>query len=787
MKVFACRGNGENDGKGRMQWDWQNRSLRLPVGELARFSLFAIGEEGAGRWRAELGTHWHGVLRERTEAGESGWAFEQGISGTLRQEGWEFQLEGRIDQFRREPDPVLREIKTISMSLPAAEADLRATYPQHFHQAMLYGFLMAQQDQFPQTELVFLEIATGLSQTVLLGDGDLEALHAHLKSVAATLESRRQHFSRLRSMNVPPPFAEWRDGQPHARTALAKAIEADPPVLFEAPTGFGKTGLVLEQALHRLAAGRIERILVLTGKNTGHTALVDQLAAFKEAMPELTLHALRSRKDHLLDADLEESISQSEIQERWSASGLTAQTLLADGILDLESVRLLGQRHGIPPWAISRVLLPYADTWIADFNYLFDPAVSRVPDSIPGFAAGKTLLIIDEAHNLPDRVAASHSHQLTAREVEAVRTEVQFARFPGKLGRLLDQLQSFLKKQDPAECLEPPAEADLYGLVKDVLAALRESSFGADELSENSREWLWNLPWLLADWEQPQLPMHLHVPRKGVVAIACLDASAAIAPVLQDFYQTILMSATLRPWDAFQKAIGLPGAGQVTPILGDSPWIAGCFEVMVDARVDTRFRQRDRHMETTVRTIGESATVRKGCLAAFFPSYRYATQVLERIQFHYPALRCEIQPRDLSLEDQNQFLESALLFDDVLFLVLGSRFGEGIDALGGRVAEAIVVSPALPEVNNLQRERERLVPGGKAAAFHEIYLIPGMRKVSQALGRLVRNPGHRARVLLHGKRFMEPAYQDLLPEYLQPVDFIVTDADFNDKWVNRPG
>jgi DNA excision repair protein ERCC-2 len=140
-------------------------------------------------------------------------------------------------------------------------------------------------------------------------------------------------------------------------------------------------------------------------------------------------------------------------------------------------------------------------------------------------------------------------------------------------------------------------------------------------------------------------------------------------------------------------------------------------------------------------------------------------------------------PATSTLEQQNQFLESALLFDDVLFLVLGSRFGEGIDALGGRVSEAIVVSPALPEVNSLQHEREKLIPGGKAAAFHEIYLIPGMRKISQALGRLVRNPDHQARVLLHGKRFMEPVYQDLLPEYLQPVEYVVTDQEFRTKWL----
>ena len=124
------------------------------------------------------------------------------------------------------------------------------------------------------------------------------------------------------------------------------------------------------------------------------------------------------------------------------------------------------------------------------------------------------------------------------------------------------------------------------------------------------------------------------------------------------------------------------------------------------------------------------------------------------------------------------------MFQDILLLVLGSRFSEGIDTLGGKTRNAIVVSPALPEVNSLQREKEGRISGGKAVAFRKTYLIPGMRKISQALGRLVRSPGHSARILLHGKRFMEPEYQDLLPAYLQPVDFITTDQDLGEKWLN---
>ena len=456
-----------------MQWDWQNRSLSLSVGELARFSLQSPPEEGAGRWRMELGSHWHTVLQKRAGEEDAGWTFEQPVADTLFQSGWHFSLRGRLDQLQATPrGTVVREIKTVSMNLPADEEDLRSSYPHYFHQVMLYAFLLGKKGPFPQPELLFLEIQTGLTQIIRLGDRDMQALHDHLTRVVAELEERRGHFSLLRNYLVPQPFPEWRPGQREARKSLEQAIESSPITFFEAPTGFGKTGLALEQALLRLASGQVERILLLTGKNTGHTPLLQQLEIFQRAGRGLTAHALRSRADHSLGDEMEETLAIHEIRERWLESGLSAPGLLADGILRLEEVKNLGQRHGIPPWAISRMLLPYADIWIADFNYLFDPAVSHVLESIPTFSPERTLLLVDEAHNLPERVSASHSHVLQAGEIGSLLSEVQFARFPGSLARLLDQLLSMVKSQQPCDSLDPQFEADLFSLLREIKEAL---------------------------------------------------------------------------------------------------------------------------------------------------------------------------------------------------------------------------------------------------------------------------------------------------------------------------
>ena len=134
-----------------------------------------------------------------------------------------------------------------------------------------------------------------------------------------------------------------------------------------------------------------------------------------------------------------------------------------------------------------------------------------------------------------------------------------------------------------------------------------------------------------------------------------------------------------------------------------------------------------------------------------------------------------------SVEVTGGQLNRRLAFSDVLFLVLGSSFAEGIDLLGGRVTHAMVVGPALPEVNAVQKARLYAFASlGREAAFRRVYQIPGLQKVNQALGRLVRAPGQRAKVLLHCRRFAEPSYASLLAADYQMYREIGSEADLKD-------
>lgn len=235
-------------------------------------------------------------------------------------------------------------------------------------------------------------------------------------------------------------------------------------------------------------------------------------------------------------------------------------------------------------------------------------------------------------------------------------------------------------------------------------------------------------------------------------------------------------------------------------IAAHTPWRVGAYDIAVDARVDTSFQQRARHHATTAAAVealhaaAQNPSPSTGhphppltatrSVAVFFPSYAYAETIVRTLDQSGSVLRVALQPRLRDLAAQAAWVEESLVLSDALFLVLGSSFAESIDLLGGRVTHAMVVGPALPEVNAVQRARLAELAGlGREEAFRRVYQIPGMIKVNQALGRLVRAPGQRARVILHCRRFLEPSYASLLATDYQLGTNLLETADLT-AWLN---
>ncbi|MBE7540077.1 MAG: helicase [Opitutaceae bacterium] len=809
-----------------MEFDLDRRTAALSVGEFSEFVVGPRESSGGqqGLWRAQIGTHWHQRLHRQTLAGQPTAQAEAPIAGSVAHRGWLITLNGRIDQILppAESSPrTLREIKTITTPLPADDTALRALYPHYFVQVAAYLALwrIENPDTSVTGQLLFIEIGSGAAQIVRITREEESLFTSRLESLVAFLDLRRQARERLRRLRFRPAFSDLRPGQESTRIDLDAALAAHRFVAFEAPTGFGKTGMLLECALGQLRDGRFSRVIYLTGKSTGQLQVVKTLKTMTAAdetpdhpgsgssTQSLAVWQVRAKSEHCINTTFhcarESCAYLAGAADRWPASGLSRFFLLDDHRRDLDALRVAGRDAFICPYEITRAALAFNDVWIGDYNYVFAPRNRGLFLEQPGFDASQTLLIVDEAHNLPSRVADALSHSMNAADAQATLADLEHSDAGTALRRAWTAWTDLLASLPVCDELVPRIEDDL----KDTLQRLAENIAGGfvdySTLGPVSSERLWQVVELNAWLTESSFPRLLWSPSSGELRFTCLDASTFTGNTLRSFGAVIFSSATFGPSDAFRTAVGLDGdphiagslreqvsvscASDFSQVVAHTPWRTGAYRIAYDLRVDTSYRKRAVSAATTAATVESLRAAAASAIVVFFPSFRYAESIADALARSGNPLRVAMQPRAMDLAAQAAWVEESLLLSDALFLVLGSGFAESVDLLGGRVTHAMVVGPALPEVNAVQHARMNgLQSEGRDAAFRRVYQIPGMQKVNQAIGRLVRGPGQHAHVLLHCRRFGETAYASLLASDYQFGSNILSDEDLAG-WLGSPG
>ncbi len=759
-----------------MRIDPETATVHLSVGELATFRRSAPATaRPSGPWRAALGQRWHEEARAQCQAIHPEARFEVPVEAVWRHRRWSFRLKGRIDQIL--PEKVggwlIREVKTVRTPLPANKSALLAEHPAHFAQAAAYLALLRLEteycDQPLRAQLQLINIDDGTLQNIDLDEHDPARFEEQLDALLPYLEDCRAASRRLHKLKIRPAFEKLRPGQSDLLQRLEAASSESGITLLQAPTGFGKTGIALQHTLEKMQSGHCQRILYLTSKATGQWQAIRQIQHMTGS--NLRHIRMRNRAEHRIDTPAHTCTADSrcdhDTEIAWQAADIHPPDLFTDGTFAIETAKRTGARTGLCPYALTRACLPFAEIWIADTNYLFAPAVRGVFESATGFNPATTHLIIDEAHNLPTRAADALGTDLPEAELLFAIDALADAGATRRLLSVGRELASRIAAIPGTGPINPNTRYILLDLCEDFHRCLQEQRLDYAAVQPFALELAWRVGETARHLAEPD-HQYLHwIPAKGILRSTCLDASGWIEQCLRGFGEVLLMSATLEPASEFTQACGLAGK-QPAIAIGQADWRENAYHVAIDCRVDTRLKHRDRHYQTTAATAALLTAHSPGQpVVLFFASYQYAEAVKTYLEALEPGLRLALQKRGASQQEQADFIEHSLLSADVLFLILGSSYAEGIDQLGGRVNTAMVIGPALPEVNAVQQARIDAHPSTtREEAFRDVYILPAMRRIHQALGRLVRAPGQSARVLLHGKRFAEPAYsRKLAPEY----------------------
>ena len=342
-----------------MQIDFEKRHVLLSVSQLSNIEDVPRHTRIGGQaWRAALGQKWHTIAQQQCRESHSEARFEYAVSQTFTHAKWSIELSGRIDQVIPLGDKLhIREVKTLRCDLPMQIEAIMELYPNYFRQLACYWILARKEAEWTnfqlRAELYLIQIETGITQLLPLDFNAEHSFEAQLDKLIQQLERKR---CAQQDWICNPPnsaFQTLRVGQAELIESLKNAHT--PHLLVEAPTGFGKTGIVLQHALQALHAGKFERCLYLTAKSSGQTAVISQLQ--KMTAGKLRFTQMHSRQALAIDCTHHNCTVAGDcdhnLVENWLTHGIDPTELCASGSLSLQRAQELGAVTGICPYNLS--------------------------------------------------------------------------------------------------------------------------------------------------------------------------------------------------------------------------------------------------------------------------------------------------------------------------------------------------------------------------------------------------------------------------------------------------
>lgn len=772
--------------------------ITLPVRQLVEFlrRVGSIDNRFTGFDRANEGARIHRKLQRAAVKEHADYAAEVFLRGIFAYEEIEFTLEGRADGIFTAADgvTVVDEIKTTAC--PAA--DITPDFaPEHWAQAIVYAAIYAAQHELEEmrVQLTYFQVDEELilrferHYTAQQLQEEVEALLAEYAPWARrAVEWKKARNSDLQAMQF--PFPAYRPGQRAMAGEVYKVCRDGGQLLCQAPTGIGKSMSVLFPALKSMGNESVGPIFYLTARGTTRTAAENALAILRNTEPELHLRSVTlTAKDKICLCETRECTPEACPY----ANGYYARIkgalwdVLDVPCLTAETLQEYAERHMVCPFELGLDSSLWSDVIIGDYNYLFDPVVHLVRFFE---SAGDYIFLVDEAHNLPGRAREMHSAALT--KTSFYEAKKLLGKGKSSLKNALTKVNDvFIEWHHRAE-EETAARDGRFGKTFFLKERSEEFDHLLNRLCEPLEAWLDDhrepdethtallqlyfdvRAWLrVADTFDDHFVLQITASGSEVrAAQLCLDPSAFLADSFALGRAAVLFSATLAPASYYKDLCGVPEARAVAL---RSPFPAGNQGLFCIGNVSTRYKDRDASLAIVAESLATMVRARCGNYLAFFPSYAYMEQAYAQFKEHCPEINCIKQENAMDEQQKAAFLAQFVPGPSQTllgFAVMGGVFGEGVDLTGDRLIGVGIVGPGLPQVGPRQEQLRDYFEQTRGSGFDYAYRYPGMNKVLQAAGRVIRTPRDKGVVLLIDSRFAMPDYRRLMPPHWSHLKMI---------------
>jgi DNA excision repair protein ERCC-2 len=777
-----------------MRVDYEKREIVCSVGDLVHESTYRrIGvERGDGFRRMWIGQDIH-TRRAETRASEDPlYRAEVHVVHRASVRGWAITITGRIDGLSvdREARRVsIEEVKSLHFDLELEALYRSDKLQRHLYQLLLYSYFLSSQPDFEGFEfipqLVLIDLVSGETKTIdtefdrsrvaATLDASLVKILEDLDTAAALRVAKRAFADTLQF-----PFAAMRSGQEEIVSGVARAVWQRETLLVSAPTGIGKTMAVLYPAVRQsLKLGK--KLFVLTSKTLQQDAAVEALRRLNDG----SFRVLRIRAKQKMCAHTEMICHEdfcpfaARYSDKMAKSGLLTNIVTSMSYFDPDLTFELSKSTEVCPFEVSLELIEQADVIVCDYNYIFDPYVGLKTYQQDN-DYGDCVLVVDEAHNLVDRGRSWYSPELHEKSFDEIRRHMMTRNcWVEGWEELLAMLRHEFERM--AENLDPEAG------VRQALCSPDRELF-VEQRAEWERivlEYIgWKIENRIAEEEDPLIDFYFKlvkfanlIPERGdefshlvertdegiKLKIFCRDASKFLGRIFDSAHATVALSATLEPFDFYRRTLGFP-ADRTAEISLPSPFPRSNRKIVIVPEVDTTWKRRADHYDRIAATVAEIGDSGSGNFLALFPSYAFLREVAERMP--QTEKRVTVQRNDMTDYERNAILD--ILRDrakkgNLILAVSGGMYAEGIDYQGDMLAGVMVVGPALPQVSFEQELLKEYYDEQYGAGFEFAYLIPGMTRVVQSAGRVIRSEHDVGVIALLCRRFTMDSYTRYFP------------------------
>ena len=749
------------------------------------------------RIRGLKGTEIHQVFQKKRKKTEKTFQREVFVKFHTMVQGWKFIISGRADiVFEKGGVLIIEEIKSV---LNLEDFSLESeTAEEYHHQLLLYGHYFLQLGKQIQCHLVLIDIYTQKTKIIEVPPQDLSV---YIQKQCETIfwswerDQKLKADQRKRSKTILFPFEKYRPNQEEIIQKTTQYIHNRERLMLLAPSGLGKTIGTLLPAL-KYALMKNKRVFVITSKTTQQHIYQETLRIFTKKKAKFNSIILTAKEKLCINGvfSCEKSLCPYLNNYEKVALDKVVSKMLSKQVIDARYIRKIAKEHTICPFEISLDCSLNCDVIVGDYNYVFHPYIKlkRYFDH----PYNDIILIVDEAHNLPSRVATYYSPDITLESLTDNSNYLRSLRFPKIIEKegisIYKQITNYITRlinQYSDRGLKKPVlskfDKDFFRkMLKDcdqfILSYIQAYTFqqgfqpgGKDKIlvfALNLRQFTT----ILRESDAPEYSELLYI-KEGKIKILCKSAAPKLEKQIAGFHSVIMQSATLFPLDYFRKMLGYPSSAK--KLQYNSPFAQQNRLYLLMPTISTKYEYRQESYDQIALAICNAVNVKNGNYLAFFPSFAYLKAVQLEIETCSLSVELLIQGRKMSERKRKNLLKKLQNPNKkyLLLAVHGGIFSEGVDFTGDMAIGAFIIGPGLPAYSMEQDLMTKYFEFKWKKGFEYAYRNPGMMKVIQAAGRIFRTSTDRGFVMLIGHRFSTPYYNSVLPSdwvIEQPIDLI---------------